>query len=48
MYSKSRYDKGDGDDYLNIPLDRAQYATLVADLRDLPKHQPKGFESEAA
>lgn len=48
MYSKSRYDKGDGDDYLNIPLDREQYATLVADLRDLPKHQPKGFESEAA
>ena len=48
MYHKSRYDKGDGDDYLNIPLDREQYATLVADLRDLPKHQPKGFESEAA
>ncbi len=22
MYRKSRYDKGDGDDYLNIPLDR--------------------------
>ena len=25
MYRKSRYDKGDGDDYLNIPLDREQY-----------------------
>ncbi len=24
-YRKSRYDKGDGDDYLNIPLDRTQY-----------------------
>ncbi len=24
MYRKSRYDKGDGDDYLNIPLDREQ------------------------
>ncbi len=28
MYRKSRYDKGDGDDYLNIPLDREQYAQL--------------------
>jgi methylenetetrahydrofolate--tRNA-(uracil-5-)-methyltransferase len=30
MYEKSRYDKGDGADYLNIPLDREQYATLRA------------------
>ncbi len=48
MYRKSRYEKGDGDDYLNIPLDREQYARLVADLRELPKHQPKDFEIEAA
>jgi methylenetetrahydrofolate--tRNA-(uracil-5-)-methyltransferase len=45
MYRKSRYDKGEGSDYLNIPLDREQYAQLVADLRDLPKHEPKDFES---
>ncbi|GAC1348740.1 MAG: methylenetetrahydrofolate--tRNA-(uracil(54)-C(5))-methyltransferase (FADH(2)-oxidizing) TrmFO [Vulcanimicrobiaceae bacterium] len=48
MYAKSRYDKGDGADYLNIPLDRAQYATFVADLRTLPKHSPKEFEADAA
>lgn len=44
MYRKSRYDKGDGDDYLNIPLDREQYLALVNDLRTLERHQPKGFE----
>ena len=48
MYRKSRYDKGDGDDYLNIPLDREQYAALVQDLRELPKHQPKDFELDRA
>ncbi len=45
MYRKSRYDKGDGDDYLNIPLDRDAYRTLVADLRTLDRHQPKEFEN---
>jgi methylenetetrahydrofolate--tRNA-(uracil-5-)-methyltransferase len=44
MYRKSRYDKGDGADYLNIPLDRAQYAQLLADLRTLERHQAKDFE----
>ena len=48
MYRKSRYDKGDGDDYLNIPLDRETYARFVDDLKTLPKHQPKGFEDEPA
>jgi methylenetetrahydrofolate--tRNA-(uracil-5-)-methyltransferase len=48
MYAKSRYDKGDGEDYLNIPLDRDQYATFVRDLRELPKHEPKAFEADAA
>ncbi len=46
MYRKSRYEKGDGDDYLNIPLDREQYAQLIADLRRLPRHEPKAFETE--
>lgn len=45
MYRKSRYEKGDGDDYLNIPLDRAQYAQLLADLRTLERHSPQDFES---
>jgi methylenetetrahydrofolate--tRNA-(uracil-5-)-methyltransferase len=48
MYAKSRYDKGDGEDYLNIPLDREQYAQLVRDLRELPKHDPKEFELDRA
>ncbi len=48
MYAKSRYDKGDGDDYLNIPLDREQYAGFVRDLREFPKHEPKEFESDVA
>jgi len=48
MYRKSRYDKGDGDDYLNIPLDEPTYRQFVADLRTLPKHAPKDFERDAA
>lgn len=45
-YRKSRYEKGDGDDYLNIPLDREQYARLVHDLRTLERHEAKAFESD--
>ena len=44
MYRRSRYDKGDGDDYLNIPLDRAAYATLLSDLRSFDRHPGKDFE----
>ena len=44
MYRKSRYEKGEGDDYLNIPLDELTYKEFIADLRRLPKHQPKDFE----
>jgi methylenetetrahydrofolate--tRNA-(uracil-5-)-methyltransferase len=43
-YRKSRYGKGAGDDYLNIPLDRRQYAQFVADLRTLDRHPVKDFE----
>ncbi len=46
-YYKSRYDKGEGEDYLNIPLDREQYLRFVDDLRTLPRHDPKGFELDA-
>ena len=48
MYRKSRYDKGAGDDYLNIPLDRATYLAFVDDLRTLPKVEPKEFERDRA
>ncbi len=44
MYRKSRYEKGDGDDYLNIPLDRDAYARFVTDLRTLERHPAKEFE----
>ncbi len=44
LFRKSRYDKGDGADYLNIPLDRAQYAQLLHDLRTLERHKAKDFE----
>ena len=44
MYRKSRYEKGDGDDYLNIPLDRDSYARFVGDLRTLDRHPAKEFE----
>lgn len=44
VYAKSRYDKGDGADYLNIPLDRETYERFVHDLRTLPRHDPKPFE----
>jgi methylenetetrahydrofolate--tRNA-(uracil-5-)-methyltransferase len=48
MYRKSRYEKGDGDDYLNIPLDRDTYKQFIEDLKTLPKHEPKEFELDAA
>ena len=44
MYRKSRYEKGDGDDYLNIPLTKEQYLQLLEDLRTLPRHETKAFE----
>ncbi len=44
MYRKSRYEKGEGDDYLNIPLDRGAYEQLVRDLRTLERHAAKDFE----
>ena len=34
----------DEGDYLNIPLDKAQYETLINDLRTLERHDAKAFE----
>ena len=48
VYEASRYGKGGGADYLNIPLDREQYVTLVNDLVGAEKHEPHGFETDAA
>ena len=47
VYEASRYGKGGSADYLNIPLDREQYRTLVHDLVDGEKHEPHGFEEDA-
>jgi methylenetetrahydrofolate--tRNA-(uracil-5-)-methyltransferase len=33
-WMQSRYDKGDGADYINLPLDRETYAAFIADLLD--------------
>lgn len=32
MFAQSRYDRGDGDDYLNIPLDQTQYENWIREL----------------
>jgi len=49
-YAKSRYGKGSGDDYLNLPMDEAQYRAFVEALRageKVPAHdfeEPRYFE----
>jgi methylenetetrahydrofolate--tRNA-(uracil-5-)-methyltransferase len=43
-FAQSRYGKGEGADYLNLPLDRAQYERLVAELRAGEKVVPHAFE----
>ena len=47
-YSKafraSRYGKGDGDDYLNCPMDEEQYLAFVNELLKAEKGEPKSFE----
>jgi methylenetetrahydrofolate--tRNA-(uracil-5-)-methyltransferase len=43
-YARSRWGKGNGDDYLNLPLDEAQYRAFVAALVAGEKVTPHGFE----
>ncbi|AKU90740.1 methylenetetrahydrofolate--tRNA-(uracil(54)-C(5))-methyltransferase (FADH(2)-oxidizing) TrmFO [Vulgatibacter incomptus] len=43
-FAQSRYGKGGGDDYLNLPLDEAQYHAFVAELRNGQKVVPHAFE----
>ena len=40
----SRYDKGDGDDYLNLPLNEEQYEAFVDDLLAAKKVTVRAFE----
>jgi methylenetetrahydrofolate--tRNA-(uracil-5-)-methyltransferase len=43
-YAKSRYDKGEGADYLNLPFDEPQYRAFVAALLAGEKVKPHEFE----
>lgn len=43
-YAKSRYGKGSGDDYLNLPFDADQYHAFVAALLAGEKVKPHDFE----
>jgi methylenetetrahydrofolate--tRNA-(uracil-5-)-methyltransferase len=43
-YARSRWGKGSGDDYLNLPLDEAQYRAFVAALLEGEKVAPHAFE----
>ncbi len=43
-YARSRYGKGEGDDYLNLPFDEAQYRAFVAALLSGEKVKPHEFE----
>lgn len=46
MYYANRWDKGETKDFLNIPLDRAQYEALVDDLLSGEVVLPHDFEEE--
>jgi methylenetetrahydrofolate--tRNA-(uracil-5-)-methyltransferase len=43
-FRASRYGKGGGDDYLNLPLDEAEYRRFVQELRAGQKVTPHAFE----
>ena len=44
MYRLSRYGKGDGDDYLNAPMDEETYYAFVTALREAEQHQGHEFD----
>ncbi|TSK08777.1 MAG: methylenetetrahydrofolate--tRNA-(uracil(54)-C(5))-methyltransferase (FADH(2)-oxidizing) TrmFO [Geobacter sp.] len=43
-FRASRYGKGDGDDYLNCPMDEEQYKNFVQEILAAEKVEPKSFE----
>lgn len=43
-FRASRWGRGEGDDYLNLPLGEAQYRAFVAELRTAEKVTPHAFE----
>lgn len=44
VFRASRYGKGEGDDYLNCPMDEEQYRQFVTELLAAQQVEPKGFE----
>ena len=46
VFAQSRYDKGEGNDYLNSPMTREQYAAFVDELRNAEKVPLRHFEEE--
>jgi methylenetetrahydrofolate--tRNA-(uracil-5-)-methyltransferase len=46
LFRASRYGKGEGADYLNAPLDRAEYEAFLAALRGAEKVELKDFEAQ--
>ena len=45
IFAKSRWEKGDGDDYLNCPMDRTQYETFIADLTAADQFHAHEFDA---
>ena len=45
-YRASRYDKGEGDAYLNLPLDRPAYTRFVEAISAAERVSPRPFEEE--
>lgn len=43
-FAASRYDKGEGDDYLNCPMDEPQYRAFLEGLRQAEVVTPRAFE----
>ena len=43
-WKQSRYDKGDGDDYINCPLTKDEYYEFINKIKSSPKIEFKNFE----
>ena len=43
-WKQSRYDKGDGDDYINCPLSKEEYYKFIEQIKIAPKMEFKDFE----
>ncbi len=43
-WKQSRYDKGNGDDYINCPLSKKEYYQFIEEIKKAPKMEFKEFE----